>query len=49
LGGLVGILGYKFLVLILRDKKKVRSAVTILSVIGLPILLYLLFMVRLRL
>lgn len=49
LGGLVGILGYKFLVFILRDKKKVRSAVTILSVIGLPILLYLLFMVRLRL
>jgi len=49
LGGLVGILGYKFLLLILRDEKKVRVAITILSAIGLPVLLYLLFMVRLRL
>jgi glycopeptide antibiotics resistance protein len=49
LGGLVGILGYKFLLFILRDGKKVRVAITILSAIGLPVLLYLLFMVRLRL
>ncbi|MEY8001742.1 VanZ family protein [Clostridium sp. Mt-5] len=49
LGGLVGILGYKFLLFILRDEKKVRVAITILSAIGLPVLLYLLFMVRLRL
>jgi glycopeptide antibiotics resistance protein len=49
LGGLVGILGYKFLLFILRDEKKVRVAITILSAIGLPVLLYLLFTVRLRL
>ena len=29
LGGLVGILGYKFLLFILRDEKKVRTAITI--------------------
>jgi glycopeptide antibiotics resistance protein len=49
LGGLVGILVFKFLLFILRDEKKVRVAITILSAIGLPILLYLSFMVRLRL
>jgi len=49
LGGLVGILGYKFLLFILRDEKKVCVAITILSAIGLPVLLYLLFRVRLRL
>ncbi|MNI31119.1 VanZ like family protein [compost metagenome] len=49
LGGLVGILGYKFLLFILRDEKKVRTAITILSAIGLPVLLYYLFVVRLRL
>jgi glycopeptide antibiotics resistance protein len=49
LGGLIGILVYKFLLLILRDEKKVSTAITILSAIGLPVLLYLLFMVRLRL
>lgn len=48
-GGLVGVLGYKFLLFKLRDEKKVRVAITILSAIGLPVLLYLLFMVRLRL
>ncbi|AET58846.1 VanZ family protein [Paenibacillus terrae] len=49
LGGLVGILGYKLLLFILRDEKKVRTAITILSAIGLPVLLYLLFVVKLRL
>ena len=49
LGGLVGILGYKFLLFILRDEKKVRVVITLLSAIGLSVLLYLLFMVRLRL
>lgn len=49
-GGWVGILGYKFLLLLLRDEKKVRTTITILSaIVGLPVLLYLLFMVRLRL
>lgn len=49
LGGVVGILGYKFLLFILRDEKKVRTAIAILSTIGLPVLLYLLFAVRVRL
>lgn len=49
LGGWIGILGYKFLLLILRDGKKVRTAITILSaVVGLPIVFYLLFMVKMR-
>lgn len=49
LGGLVGILGYKLLLFILREEKKVRVVITVLSAIGLPVLLYLLFVVRLRL
>ena len=49
LGGLVGISGYKFLLITLRDEKKVRVAITILSAIGLPVLVYLLFLVRLKL
>lgn len=48
LGGLIGILGYKFLLSILRDEKKVHTAITILSAIGLPYVLYYLFMVRMR-
>ncbi|UZW15134.1 VanZ family protein [Clostridium pasteurianum] len=48
LGGLIGILGYKFLLLILQDEKKVYTAITILSAIGLPCILYYLFMVRMR-
>lgn len=47
-GGLVGILGYKLLLFVLRDEKKVRVTITIISAIGLPVLFYLLFMVRLR-
>jgi glycopeptide antibiotics resistance protein len=50
LGGWFGILGYKFLMLLLKDEKKVSNVITILSaIIGLPVLLYLLFMVKLRL
>jgi len=49
LGGWIGILGYKFLLFILRDEKKAHTAITVLSVIvGLPVILYLLFMVRMR-
>ena len=48
LGGLIGILGYKFLLFILRDEKKVYAAIAILSAIGLPCILYYLFMVRMR-
>jgi glycopeptide antibiotics resistance protein len=49
LGGWIGILGYKFLLFILRDEKKVHTAITILSVIiGLPVILFLLIMMRMR-
>lgn len=48
LGGVIGILGYKFLLFMLQDKKKVHTAISILSAIGLPSILYYLFMVRMR-
>ncbi|MBM7868640.1 glycopeptide antibiotics resistance protein [Clostridium pascui] len=48
LGGLSGILGYKFLLFILRNEKKVHTAITILSAMGLPGILYYLFMMRMR-
>ncbi|WP_241243033.1 VanZ family protein [Paenibacillus whitsoniae] len=49
LGGLIGILGYKLLAFLLRDEKKVRTVITLLSALGLPVIFYLLFMIRLRL
>ncbi|KRF43558.1 VanZ family protein [Paenibacillus sp. Soil787] len=49
LGGLIGILGYKFLAFIIRDEKIVRTIITIPSAIGLPVIIYFLFIVRLRL
>ncbi|MBV7275853.1 VanZ family protein [Clostridium thailandense] len=48
LGGLIGILGYKFLLFTLRDRKKVYTAITIISAIGLPRILYYLFIMRMR-
>jgi glycopeptide antibiotics resistance protein len=48
LGGLIGILGYKFLLYILQDEKKVHTAITILSTIGLPLIVYYLFMMKMR-
>jgi glycopeptide antibiotics resistance protein len=48
LGGLIGILGYKLLLFILRDEKKVHTAITIISVLGLPSILFYLFMVKMR-
>jgi len=48
LGGLIGILGYKLLLFILRGEKKVHTAITIISAIGLPYVLYYLFMVKMR-
>ncbi len=47
-GGFIGILGYKLLLFILRHEKRVNTAITILSAMGLPILLYYLFMVKMR-
>lgn len=48
LGGFIGILGYKVLLFILKDVKKVHTSITILSVMGLPFILFYLFMVRMR-
>jgi len=49
LGGWIGILGYRFLLFILRDEKKVYTAITILSaIIGLPVTIYLLFVIKMR-
>lgn len=49
LGGWIGILGYKFLLFILRDEKKVHTAITILStIIGLPVTFYFLFIIKMR-
>lgn len=49
LGGLLGLFVYKFLLFILRDGTKVRTAITILSfIVGLPVIMYLLFMVKMR-
>ena len=48
LGGLVGILAYKGLTAIFRDDKKVSTVIAILSVAGLPVILYLLFYIQMR-
>lgn len=48
LGGFIGILGYKVLLFILQDEKKVHTSITILSVMGLPFILFYLLMVRMR-
>jgi glycopeptide antibiotics resistance protein len=49
LGGWIGILGYRLFMFLFRDAKKVRTATTILAaVVGLPIVFYLLFMIKMR-
>jgi len=49
LGGWIGILGYKFSILLVRNEKKVRSTITILStIIGLPVILFFLFVIKMR-
>jgi glycopeptide antibiotics resistance protein len=49
LGGWIGILGYKLFSVIFRDERKVRTTIAILSVvIGLPVVFYLLFMIKMR-
>lgn len=48
LGGWIGILGYKLFLFTLRDEKKVRTVITILSIIGLLVILYFLFIIRMR-
>lgn len=48
-GGWIGIVGYKLLAYALGQEKKVRTAIAILSVLGLPGVLYYLFMIKMRL
>ena len=49
LGGALGVLGYKFLLFILGDDKRARTAVTILSsIFGLPVIFYLLLIMKMR-
>ncbi|UJF36508.1 VanZ family protein [Paenibacillus hexagrammi] len=49
LGGWVGILGYKLLLLIVRNEKHVRTTITVLSaVVGLPVIYYFLFVIKMR-
>ncbi|MDQ0193609.1 VanZ family protein [Paenibacillus wynnii] len=49
LGGWIGILGYKSLLFILRNEKKVQTVITVLSaIVGLPVIYYLLFMIKMR-
>ena len=49
IGGLVGILGYKLLVCVLRDEKRAQTAIAILSILGSPFVWYYLFMIKMRL
>lgn len=49
MGGLIGIGVYKLFVMVLREEKKVRTAILIPSaVIGLPVIYYLMFMMKMR-
>lgn len=48
MGGWIGILAYKFLLLLLRDERSVRTVITILGVMGLPLMLFYLFVMRMR-
>ncbi|SEM54938.1 VanZ family protein [Paenibacillus sp. OV219] len=49
LGGWIGIIAYKCFRFILRDEKKVHTAITVLSVIiGLPVIYYYLFMIKMK-
>jgi glycopeptide antibiotics resistance protein len=48
LGGFIGILLVLLLRVILRNRDRVRTVVAVLSVIAIPVLFYLLFVIRLR-
>ncbi len=48
LGGWIGIAGYQFLTFLLRDERKLRATITVLSIIGLLVILFLLFIMRMR-
>jgi glycopeptide antibiotics resistance protein len=48
-GGWIGIFVYKFLLFLLRDEKKVQTVITFISaIVGLPVLCYYLFIIKMR-
>ncbi|WP_336785812.1 VanZ family protein [Paenibacillus sp. MMO-177] len=50
LGGWIGILWFKLLLLLLRDKKRVRTVIAVLAaIVGIPVTYYLLFMIKIKL
>ncbi|MFC4098256.1 VanZ family protein [Paenibacillus xanthanilyticus] len=50
LGGWMGILGYKALLFLLREEKRVHTAIAVLSaIVVLPAIYYYLFMIKMRL
>ncbi len=49
LGGLIGVWGYRLLLLILGKESRARTAMAIFSAAGLPVLLYYTFVIKLRL
>ncbi|PWW02793.1 glycopeptide antibiotics resistance protein [Paenibacillus cellulosilyticus] len=49
LGGWIGIVVYKSLLFVLRNEKRVQTTITVLSIIiGLPVIYYYLFMIKMR-
>jgi glycopeptide antibiotics resistance protein len=48
-GGLIGILTFTLLSAIMRERSQVRSAMAVLSLLTLPVWLFFLFIIRLRL
>lgn len=48
IGGMVGILGYRLFGLIFRNEKRIRTVSAVLSCAGLPVLLYYLFIIKMR-
>jgi glycopeptide antibiotics resistance protein len=49
IGGWMGVLAYKCFLFILRDEKKVHTVITLLSVVvGVPVIFYYLFMIKMR-
>ena len=48
IGGFIGILTYKIIVKIVEDEKTSRTLFAVLSLMGLPVLLYLLFFIKMR-
>ncbi|WP_317979613.1 VanZ family protein [Paenibacillus glycanilyticus] len=49
IGGCIGLIVYRFLLIILRNKNRVMTAITVISaIVGFPITYYLMFMIKMR-